>query len=333
MPTGPGAVLAAPRGPLPKHSVLTEGVELLDAGADGDSTLTQDSGQVHIVESGGPSIRARASGDRWQNGIEFTPECAAVPQIRLNCVDEVSDALDDAPNVGPPVLFTPYEVITGVHCSTSGMRGLDLEGRAARRLDTTLAWGIERELWRGDQARAHSVDNMYLSAPGFLDAADIIGGLAPGSSMPLVYALAALQQALAGYGTGGVGTIHMTRYTATLLYSASAITPFIDEDGNYRIIDLFGNRIIAGAGYDGSSDGSSPSADFSTAWMYATTGPVYYIIGERIVDGYDDIDPGTGPLSLSTNDVDIYSRAVAAALWDDCVRLGVLVNHCDLTCS
>jgi len=188
----------------------------------------------------------------WQNGITFAPEQCREPDAPYwwECpgpagVDPRSSTLfsptgekeiDASPEV---VQYRPWTAQVGDKCSTFGWQARDFVGRARRLLQAAESRIVERELLLGTIAAEADFPNRALTGPG-------VDNLTPGtSSSPLVYALTALQEAIAE-GQNGRGMIHATIPTVQQWLAASAIR----REGNLYF-DAVDNIVVPGQGYDG----------------------------------------------------------------------------------
>jgi len=263
----------------------------------------------------------------WQNGFAVAPELC-LPQdgpFWWECPDGGVDArsstlLSPTGEKGiadnePIVEYRPWMAQVGDRCSTFGWQARDFQGRARRALLASQSRIVETELLTGAIAQEAGFPNLYLQGPQTVD-------LSPGGSSPLVYALAALQQAIAE-GQNGRGMIHATIPTVTLWLAASAIR----RDGNL-LVDALDNIVVPGAGYDGGGPGgTAPDPTGETAWAYATG-----IVEVRQADV--TILPGSldEALDRASNTIAWRAERTVAAWWDGCVSSAINVNLCETCC-
>lgn len=256
---------------------------------------------------------------RWEGGgVEFEPLPCNVEEVPYvpGCV-----AIDLNDDLARPDIqkFDTITLWKGVRCSSRPGELERGEARARQLLLVDQHRQLEHEFWTGDihQAASPDLEGRWLAQDGVVE--ELSG---TGESSPLVYALAALQEALgsgSGGGTGcGRGMIHATLQTATLWYAATAIR----REG-LLLLDAFDNIIVPGVGYDGSSPTGDVDGTGETVWAYATG-----IVDTRLAEiltrsAHDPTD----------NDVDAIASREAIAYWDGCCHYGINVNLCDTACG
>jgi hypothetical protein len=254
----------------------------------------------------------------WVEGFSFTPRGCGTGEVIAVCPPSPhTKAIDPFPET---VTVIPWGVHASISCSTLG--GLDLiEARAAENLDSVLDYNLEREFWRGDLAQANSYPTNFLANSASLE------DLSPGGSdaSPGAYALAALQEYLAGCHGGGQGMIHAPRTVVTMWFSQ---TPGLEKVGNL-IMDPYGNLIVAGVGYDGSDPDGELDDTGETAWAYATS-LVEVKIGALLPLGRDD---NMSAVNRSTNLATFRAERPVAAFWDGCCHAGIRVGVCATCCT
>jgi hypothetical protein len=265
----------------------------------------------------------------WQNGFAVAPELC-LPQdgpFWWECADvggtdaRASALLSPVGEKGiaaneDVVEYRPWLAQVGDQCSTFGWQARDFQGRARRALVASESRIVETELMTGAIATEAVFPNLFLQGPQTVD-------LSPGGSSPLVYALAALQQAISE-GQNGRGMIHATIPTVTLWLAADAVR----RDGNL-ILDGMDNIIVPGAGYDGGGPGgTAPDPTGETAWAYASG-----IIEVRRSDV--SILPGSleEALDRAANLIEWRAERTVAAWWDGCVSSAINVNLCSTCCE
>lgn len=250
---------------------------------------------------------------RWEIGIAFTPEATAVTG------DILDDVCGDAVRSDPPALtiveYQPWEVSASVKCDAPSFTEGELNERGHRQLAKVLTRAVEMELWRGEKSQANAWPNNWLAnSASYTD-------LSAGGARPLAYALADLQYGLArAYNDAGV--IHASARLVSLWHSAQMIE--LADDG--RFIDIFGNTILCGPGYDGSDDTGTVDATLTTEWAYAT-GPIGLRIGEVTI-----INEPVATVDHTTNQVAIHAECFAAAYWDNQAHLAIQVDLCTTAC-
>lgn len=247
--------------------------------------------------------------ERWVRGITWNPEACGPSGTSDPCVASSRDA---AANDRPAnVDFMPYLVWASDICSTFGQRD-GRDARAVRRLLACESKQIEKELWRGDQARVSGHDNLRLAAT---DLVTVI------SAVP-VHAVDALGQIEDGLAStcGGVGMIHATPRTVSL-WSAHHL---VERQANGLIVTVLGTIVVPGQGYDGSApaaDGVAPVAPaVGTAWAYGTE-RVDLRRGPIVTTGADP-----DQFDRRLNNIEVRSERAAAAVFDPCSHVGINVD-------
>lgn len=264
--------------------------------------LTPDTGQPVRWEGGGVEFETLPC------NVEETPYVPGCTALDL-------DGDLAGPDIGKADTITLWK---GTKCSSRPGELERGEGRARALLLVDQHRQLEREFWTGEvhQAADPDLEGRWLAQDG------VVTDLSGVGSSPLVYALAALQEALgsgSGDGVGcGRGMIHCTLQVATLWHAASAIR----REGNL-LLDVFDNIIVPGVGYDGSGPDGTVDGTGETSWAYAT-GIVDTRLAEILTRGAHD--PGN-------NDVVAIASREAIAYWDGCCHYGINVNLCDTACG
>ncbi|MGI5292791.1 hypothetical protein ACQEVF_57100 [Nonomuraea polychroma] len=190
---------------------------------------------------------------------------------------------------------SPFIVYAGVTCGP--VANPLPEDVARRRLALGEQWRVERTVWERQLATA--------------DAVEATGAA---TAVPVVDAVAALEQALANL-FGGQGVIHVPVRAAAHLAAAQ----LIERDGQMKRTTTIGTPVAVGGGYPGTgTDGSPPTA--GQMHLYAT-GPV-------VVRRSDVVVPATlrsGALNTSTNQALVVAERTYAVT-TDCVLLHVLAD-------
>lgn len=251
---------------------------------------------------------------RWEGGgVSFRPlPCASFEPFLSDCSPTDPLEAERASSLD----WDPLTVWAASECTTGSTTDPEETARARDLLLVDQHRQLEREFWRGDQVQAATPDapNLWLAQDG------VVNELS--QDAPLVYALAALQEALGSGSAGGSGCgrgmIHATVQTAALWFAANAIR----REGGL-LLDVFDNVIVPGVGYDGSSPAGAVDATGETAWAYAT-GLVDSRLGEISTRGSVD---------RATNDQAVIAQRQVIAYWDGCCHYGVNVNLCNTACA
>ena len=263
--------------------------------------------------------RVTIGAGRWEGGYAFSPNgCLAGGTSGAACDATTTKDIDDFPD---PITHVPGFVWVGGRCtSLGGIPRSEIGPRVRASLEASQGPKIERELWRGENASGQAAANLYLAggSPNF----ELLNS---GNPSPGGYALAALQMFLAQCGEGGRGMIHATRATVDIW----AREYLVEVQGNL-IVDLFGNWIVAGAGYDGSDPDGDVDASGETAWAYAT-GLVDVKLSEiMLLPSLDAIEEA---VSRSDNRVTWIAERIFGATWDGCCHAGINVGLCETCCD
>jgi hypothetical protein len=253
---------------------------------------------------------------RWEGGgVEFEAlpcNTETVPYVPGCTALDLDNALE-RPSIGKADTISLWK---GVRCSSRPRELERGEARARQLLLVDQHRQLEHEFWTGDVhlAATPDLEGRWLAQDGVVEELS--------QDAPLLFGLAALQEALgSGSGAGigcGRGMIHCTLTTASLWFSASALR----REGGL-LLDVFDNIIVPGVGYDGSAPDGTVDASGETAWAYATG-----IVDTRLAEiltrsAHDPAD----------NDVDAIASREAIAYWDGCCHYGVNVNLCNTACA
>lgn len=243
------------------------------------------------------------SGERWETGFKWDGVLCASGGGVLDVCDPANISFDLTDWSCADREFTPYVVFEPVAMSNF-RTAEEAKAEAEKQLARYESIRIEEEFWAGTWAIASSTDNAYLDDGN----AEVIGG----GTLPLFQGLAVVQNELAQRGLQGF--IHMPLYALSVI-QLNAPGALVIE-GN-KILDVFGNVIVPGAGYP-FSDASTETATF-----YAT--------GETEVR----LGPGDAIEAIDQTNNTKYAVAyrVAAATFDPCVQLEVVVDLCNINCT
>lgn len=266
---------------------------------------------VRTAEDIGDEVVTQRNPD-WTRGLVFRPgRCGQGGGQWVDCGENELVLSDRPTNVD----YKPTSAVIGVDCSSmaeidrdeAGENALDLLNTAQHRI-------IAEEFWRGDTAAADGLPNASL-ATGGVDLGD-------GETVPLIDALAGLEEALAGVGPAGCGggvrsMIHASPYTVTLWNNAGLLR----FDGGL-ILTALDTVVVTGPGYDGSGetdgyDGPHVDPTGETAWAYGT-GLVDVRLGGAKIQEYRDPD---------VNTIEARASRKFAVVWDLCCHVAVNVDQ------
>jgi hypothetical protein len=258
----------------------------------------------------------------WRVGFVFQPMGGCLEAISYApCVP--SERQPERADVENPI-FIPIEIEGAYTCGTSGFREADYRQHAEFILDKWTSHRLEHELWTGTLAVDNDLPTPFLTNPLSLTTpydADAI---------PLPYALARMQRRLRECLGGNRGVIHARSDVVSLWQQSGAVI----AAPSGALVDIFGNFIVAGSGYDGSSpytasgdpleidEGSSTIDETeATAWVYGT-GLLNVYLDEMV------LRPNSmgEAMNRGTNDVTFYADRVAAVSFDPCCHIGINVD-------
>jgi hypothetical protein len=254
------------------------------------------------------------AGTRWVNGVTWRSLlCGETGGVSLpQCGSYV---VEDDPVKVPNAAFgaatyDPFVVWAAAVCSTFGDRD-DVATSVRDALMIDRHRQLEYEFWTGTLAQEDGNDNPYLAK------VDAVDELHDGDPTPVAYALADLQQAIADCAPGGRGIIHATVRTVSIWH----LLGMIRVDGT-ALVDVHGNYVVPGVGYDGSAPGGAVDTTGATAWAYAT-GTVMAAFGTELDLPAVDRD---------VNSLHVVIEEMAGAWFDECCLTGVNVDLCNTEC-
>jgi hypothetical protein len=192
----------------------------------------------------------------WEKGLTYLPEAPGGYQAAAFCSVEQADHRRGLPTV---VDAEAVELRFYDPCETTfGYREAEVTDRLRRLSEATESYGIARELWTGELAKAAGLPNPYLAK-----APTVINGGTPVSPKR---GLGLLEEAIGDALMGQQAFLHCARAARPYLWE-------LVQQGNLLFTKI-GNSIVCDAGYNGSApDGEAEDATDNVAWIYAT-GPV-----------------------------------------------------------
>ena len=295
------------------------------------------------------------AGTRWQPGFEFAPRFCGLGGMWVPCADFVprdlglgntgsgsGEQTKDASDADGIVRFIPYVVWDQFTCTTRGFQEAEYQTIARQSLELTQDKQVEYEFWTGavmdaagNDALGDPIENMSLMASttdeGVLNP-DWNGGAGIPTAVSPAHGLALLQQGLANCGSGTRGMIHATPYTVEMWDDR------VQESGGKLHTRSRGNLVVAGAGYTGEGPDVVPQAVPLTsryAWAYATGLVEWRLDDVQLVpmtpDGTNFANSLREAVDRSTNTVTFRAERFAAAVWNLCCTLAVLIDLYDCT--
>lgn len=230
-----------------------------------------------------------------------------------------ADFCDEARTWGPgrAVVSTggeqrPFVVGAAVKCSTLGSPAdlLAAYRPKARRALELAEWPqIANELWTGQRSITTGWTNRRLASPS----ATVLSE----DPVPLIEAIAALEDAFGDCSAGDVQVIHVPRKLSAYLDARGIIqtTP-----GSGRLWTANNSLVVADRGYPGTAPDGAPPEGLVT-WIYST-GPLTARLGEIV---YPERDLGDA-VAYATNDVSVRAERLAAIDWL-CCHLAIPVAY------
>lgn len=224
-----------------------------------------------------------ATDDHWKLGIKWQSQgCFKAPATTGPCIDDV-DPLDPD-NYCVVRQFEPFTIYSYNDDSVIGRTLDEHRADAVARLIGSEQRSVETQVWA----------QMVADAGAAIDL----------SAQDIRFGLGYVEQYLARE-FNGMGVIHMTHLTATLLWDALVVT-------GGKIQTVHGTPVVVGAGYDTSIN---PLTDDSTI---VGTGPMVMYRG--------DIDTREQAIAMANNRVSFIAQRDYVFGWD-CGAVRVLVPN------
>ena len=286
-----------------------------------------------LVVSAGPNAATgqpeHEAGGGWLNGVVFAPETCHDVRAWWDCYGQGGSPasnkdiepgyVSNGGELPDQVEFHPWFAWAGDSTTTLSLeRAREGEGRALRSLDARESKAIAREFWRGDIAQTAALPNIYLSNPTGLEE------VAAGTAQPYLPALTLLQQ-FGAERTPNRLMIHCTQQLATLWQSEHVV-----RWENGLLLDLFGNIVVADAGYDGSgpgvdgiwTGGGSPLGQYQ--WAYVTETVAVWRGQTQVLGGFDE-----NTIGIEENTIAWIAERPVMVTVGPCCRVGVKVDMFD----
>ena len=300
------------------------------------------------------------AGTRWMPGFEFQPRFCGLGGVWVPCADFVprnlglgGDGSGSGEQTKPDedsngiVRFIPYVVWDQFTCSSRGFEVAEYQDTARASIELTQDKQIEYEFWTGaamtaagNDALGDPIENMSLMAttpaggvlnPGWDGGAGVPQAVSP------KHGLALLQQGLANCGPGTRGMIHATPYLADLW----GMDTYIADSGGRLTTMTRGTLVVSGAGYTGEGPdivpALTPPAGSRYVWAYATGLPEWRLSEVQLVpltpDGRNFADNLRSAIDRKNNRVTFRSERFAAAVWNTCCTIAVLIDLCADGCN
>lgn len=217
---------------------------------------------------------------------------------------------------------TPFTVFSEVDCSPVGDTWTQAGDDAENILKTTEQYQVERAFWTGQVAGLDNQMYPHLAANSAVTQSVVTGGLTitlqtqavivSGGPLSPVSAIGLLEGQLAAC-YDGQAVLHVPETAIPALANLN----MLDQKGA-GLYTKNGNRVVAGAGYTGSSPtGTTPAP--GTTWMYGT-GQLFMYRGaiQRVAREADSLDRSTNTLKMRA-----YRTYVLG--WD-CCHFAVQIN-------
>lgn len=224
---------------------------------------------INLIDSVNQPVDLTAG--RWVNGTSFRPWPNTSGWADDPCNQRVTS---DQTALGPgvwvpyggnagnglgtvdyrPPLFRIYD-----QASTFGFALKDYADRALAMSDVGIYKQVEAEFWSGSLAQSSGFVNPYLTNPATVQN---LSSFVTGGTPSVRRGVEILDQALADYGLGARGIIHMRRE------GVPRLTQDLRRDGNayYTAND---NLVVPGVGYPNTGPGGA-AAGYGKTWLFAT---------------------------------------------------------------
>jgi hypothetical protein len=205
---------------------------------------------------------------------------------------------------------------------------------------------VEHEFWTGEQMAEHPSANNQALVTEVSTRAQILNSGTIGSLTPVspLQGFALLQQGLANCATGSRGMIHATPYVVEMFIASDVVGPDIQDKQKLSAVAR-GTYVVSGAGYPGSGPtiaGSQAEATGTLVWAFAT-GVVNYRLGQvRLYPNEQQIEAelkeamrpprSSGEAHGWDNEITYRAERPAAAVWDPCCTVAVLIDVCATSC-
>lgn len=273
-------------------------------------------------------------GSRWLTGLAMEPEgyieVDTIPGVW--CGSDYADVVGEKPADPPPdsVQYHPFQLVVSYSCKI-GRTGAERRDKVRRALELGASKAIEHELWTGMISDLSDTENMRLAVAGTggggsLSATDREVVVNPGylstsilstvTPVSLQTGISVLSQALADYGPGSKGMIHM----ASRAGEFGAMRGFFVEDRQILRTRSRGDIVVVGAGYPGTGPGGDEPEEGQT-WIHAT-GMVQVRRSDLVMLPETDAEA----VNRRTNEWTVRAEQAAAAYWDGQFQASVLVD-------
>lgn len=225
-------------------------------------------------------LRDNAVSARDEFGTLLLPEGCGAWTVQDPC-----SFTSDAPGEAPAVVYgAPFVIDAEDVCTASSNDVTD--ARARRLLEAVTHAAVERELWDGPVQSAQTAEGTRWFGDS---TATVLSGtlVAPTAVSPRL-GLALLEEYLGDTASGGLGVIHATRATASMLL------PFV-PGGQAIVRTPLGSLFAAGSGYSVAGPDGTAAPD-GQRWMFASDPIEVRLHAPVITDRASSVDRDTNTL-------------------------------------
>lgn len=241
--------------------------------------------------------------EKWIGGYGYNSSSSPTVRLISAINGQVAEELSNSLQAPTKFQVTAFDIEVEKHYT-----GFDLKKDpftdVLSQVEAATQKAVERELWEGHAAQIDGSDNIYLRLE---NGAEVVtsGAVHPKKAMSL------LEGAIANSATGGGGTFHMTRETASVITNGGlSYQRDVSNPANDAIFTSLGSPVVVGSGYTGNGPGDQ-EATGETRWIFVT-GPVTVHLGEAEAVN-DTIKQG---YLTNTNDLNIKALRPAAVHFD-----------------
>lgn len=258
-----------------------------------------------------------ARDEHWGQGFDAMSEACSFDTALIDICSSFEEVASVNLDGARWKRIRPFGITVTDKCLVIGETMEERRERALRQLGFVTQKAVEQELWVGGyrsswDAHLDGIEAGSSIPQGYLSHQDTTV-LQSDPQSPII-ALALLEQAHADNSPGTQGVVHVSPLIGSILGSSGGFEKA--EDGDY-LLTKAGNKLVIGAGYDGSGPDATADSDF-IHWMYIT-GQVKVVLGsEEMVT----VNPAEA-VNVKTNEVTFKAERPAAVYTDGCEQFAV----------